>query len=86
MGGGQSVERPEAQRGGLDASVIVVAGNGLTGRRAFERHLYRCGEHLHGDGGKTFQVTVPLDQLTGHIGDRNDAGEGLCGWVHIRTG
>ena len=78
VGGRKSVERPEAQCGGLDASVIVVTGDGLAGRRALELHLCRCGEHLHGDGGKTFQVIVPLDQFTGHIGDREDAREGLA--------
>ena len=78
VGGGQSVERPEAQRGGLDASVIVVSGDCLAGRRAHELHLCRRGEHLHGDGGKAFQVAVALDHLTGHIGDREDAREGLA--------
>ena len=78
VGGGQSVERPEAQRGGLDASVIVVSGDGLAGRRALELHLCRCGEHLNGDCGKAFQVAVTLDHLIRHIGDREDAWEGLA--------
>lgn len=76
-GCGDVIERAEAQRGLLGATVVVILRDGLAGGFALQGDRRGGGEYLHRDTGEAFQVAVPLKAFNGHIGDLHDAGKGL---------